>query len=242
MVSVNRVYEKVLALANKEQRGYITPQEFNLFADMAQMEIFEQYFYDLEQRQRGTGNQFDYADISENIQQKIYQFQITDASAGVMAEGKASLSPDVYRLGAVRVQYKGKNKVIAEEIQGHESIIFGTQTNSTTSATHIFPHYIRVGSNIQIHPHPDALVGDMVFVDYISKPQKPNWTYITVANRGSALYNPGADDHKDFSIHASEENKLVIKILQFAGVVLKDNTLLQAAASKEIMKEQQEKQ
>ena len=36
-VSVDRVYQKVLALANKEQRGYITPQEFNLFADHAQM-------------------------------------------------------------------------------------------------------------------------------------------------------------------------------------------------------------
>ena len=40
MVSVDNVYQKVLALANKEQRGYITPQEFNLFADHAQMEIF----------------------------------------------------------------------------------------------------------------------------------------------------------------------------------------------------------
>ena len=52
MVSVDRVYQKVLAIANKEQRGYITPQEFNLFADHAQKEIFEQYFYDLSQLKR----------------------------------------------------------------------------------------------------------------------------------------------------------------------------------------------
>ena len=32
MVSIDTVYQRVLALANKEQRGYITPQEFNLFA------------------------------------------------------------------------------------------------------------------------------------------------------------------------------------------------------------------
>ena len=38
-VSIDKVYQKVLAFANKEQRGYITPQEFNLFADQAQMEI-----------------------------------------------------------------------------------------------------------------------------------------------------------------------------------------------------------
>ena len=38
-ISIDKVYQKVLAFANKEQRGYITPQEFNLFADQAQMEI-----------------------------------------------------------------------------------------------------------------------------------------------------------------------------------------------------------
>jgi hypothetical protein len=55
-ISIDRVYQKVLALANKEQRGYITPQEFNLFADMAQNEIFEQYFYDINQWTRQHGN------------------------------------------------------------------------------------------------------------------------------------------------------------------------------------------
>ena len=40
-VSIDTVYQRVLVLANKEQRGYITPQEFNLLANQAQMEIFE---------------------------------------------------------------------------------------------------------------------------------------------------------------------------------------------------------
>jgi hypothetical protein len=52
MISIDTVYQKVLALANKEQRGYITPQEYNLFANHAQMEILEQYFYDLNQFKR----------------------------------------------------------------------------------------------------------------------------------------------------------------------------------------------
>ncbi len=47
MINIDTVYQRVLALANKEQRGYITPQEFNIFANQAQMDIFEQYFYDL---------------------------------------------------------------------------------------------------------------------------------------------------------------------------------------------------
>ena len=55
MVLVDTVYQRVLALANKEQRGYITPQEFNLFANQAQMDIFDQYFYDLNQFKRLPG-------------------------------------------------------------------------------------------------------------------------------------------------------------------------------------------
>ena len=48
-VSVDTVYQRVLAILNKEQRGYVTPQEFNLFANQAQMDLFEQYFYDINQ-------------------------------------------------------------------------------------------------------------------------------------------------------------------------------------------------
>ena len=47
MVNIDTVYQKVLVLSNKEQRGYITPQEFNLLADKAQLEIFNSYFHDI---------------------------------------------------------------------------------------------------------------------------------------------------------------------------------------------------
>ena len=62
-VNINTVYQRVLAIANKEQRGYITPQEFNLFANQAQLDIFEQYFYDLNQFSRGLGNDTTYSDM-----------------------------------------------------------------------------------------------------------------------------------------------------------------------------------
>ena len=72
-VSINKVYQKVLALANKEQRGYITPQEFNLFADHAQMEIFEQYFYDIDQFERNPSSDMD--DLLKQKTQIFKKFQ-----------------------------------------------------------------------------------------------------------------------------------------------------------------------
>ena len=61
-VSIDTVYQRVLTLANKEQRGYITPQEFNLLANQAQMEIFEQYFRDIEQFNKTPGNTQEFSD------------------------------------------------------------------------------------------------------------------------------------------------------------------------------------
>ena len=67
MINVDRIYQRVLTLANKEQRGYITPQEFNLFANQAQMDIFEQYFYDQDQFMKMPGNDSTHGDMVDII-------------------------------------------------------------------------------------------------------------------------------------------------------------------------------
>ena len=92
---------------------------------------------------------------------------------------------------------------------------------------------------IQIFPYP--VTGDSVYIDYIRKPKSPKWTYIT-GTQGTALYNPGAGSHQDFDLHSSEENQLVIKILQLAGVAIKDFNLVQVATQEEVKNIQQEKQ
>ena len=44
-ISVDTVYKTVLSILNKEQRGYLTPDEFNRIATQVQLEIFEKLFY-----------------------------------------------------------------------------------------------------------------------------------------------------------------------------------------------------
>ena len=76
-VSVDTVYQRVLAILNKEQRGYVTPQEFNLFANQAQSDIFEQYFYDINQFGRMHGNDTEYSDMLNLLNEKINIFEKT---------------------------------------------------------------------------------------------------------------------------------------------------------------------
>tara|TARA_R100001015_G_scaffold4469_1_gene1584 strand:+ start:54 stop:788 length:735 start_codon:yes stop_codon:yes gene_type:complete len=244
MISVDKVYQKVLALANKEQRGYITPQEFNLFADHAQMEIFEQYFYDLEQRQRAPGNELDYADMVTNLEEKISMFEISNQAVGLQTEGEVYISsdiPDFYRLGNVSVAYSGGHKINADKIQLNELNNYRNAPLAKWAKTR--PVYSKFSTSItpvviKIYPQMDQM---SVSISYIRKPKKPNWTYLIGSSR-NALYNPSASDHNDFELHNSEENDLVLKILQLAGISIKDLQLAGVATQQEMKTLQQEKQ
>ncbi len=79
-VNIDTVYQTVLAIANKEQRGYLTPQEFNLMASRAQREIFEQYFYDINRFSRMPGNSTEFSDMLYILEEKLASFRVNDAS------------------------------------------------------------------------------------------------------------------------------------------------------------------
>ena len=51
-INVDTVYKTVLLILNKEQRGYMTPLEFNKIGAQVQLEIFEGYLNDLNQQLR----------------------------------------------------------------------------------------------------------------------------------------------------------------------------------------------
>ena len=72
MVLTDSVYKTVLNILNKENRGYVTPAEFNTLAKQAQNEIFEGYF---SSRNYAITNSSDYSDIRKNIEEKIALFE-----------------------------------------------------------------------------------------------------------------------------------------------------------------------
>ena len=241
-VSVDKVYQKVLALANKEQRGYITPQEFNLFADHAQMDIFEQYFYDLEQRQRGIGNELDYGDIITNIEEKISIFAEHDKSVGAQGSISNDIS-NIYRLSSVKVKYQTEvNYRIADKMQLSEiSKYENAPLTAPTKSNPVYTKFSTISIPIKIKIYPTPIGGDIVTVNYTRKPKSPNWTYL-ISGSKNALYNPVGAGHQDFELHPSEENNLTIKILQLAGVAIKDFNLAQIAGQEEASVVQQQKQ
>tara|TARA_R110002012_G_scaffold104988_1_gene245730 strand:+ start:86 stop:769 length:684 start_codon:yes stop_codon:yes gene_type:complete len=227
MVSIDKVYQKVLAFANKEQRGYITPQEFNLFADQAQKEIFEQYFYDLNQFMRRTGNSEEYSDMIHNINEKIAVLENTS-----MIVNSVISANDMYRLGTV---IKGGN-IIVEEVQQND--ILEMNMSYLTKSTNKRPVYVRTGRLTINFYGSNGIENFNGTCTYVRKPLKPSWGYVVV--NGKAMYNPS--NKVDFELHPAEETELVYKILKFAGVSMKRDDVVGVAQGLESSQVQQEKQ
>ena len=233
-VSIDTVYQRVLAIANKEQRGYITPQEFNLFANQAQMDIFEQYFYDINQFNRAPGNDTEYSNMLDLLNEKIAVFQKYMQDVTVTGARVGTIPSDVYRLGTV--MYVGSTyPVEIDEVRHNE--VLDLEKSPLTRATLTRPYYIRLTkSTIELYPSTLAS-SSSVRCNYVDKPIKASWAY-TVVN-GEALYN--STSAVDFELHDSEETELVLKILELSGISIEDPQLYQLAAQEEGKRLQQEK-
>ena len=233
MVSIDTVYQRVLALANKEQRGYITPQEFNLFANQAQMDMFQQYFYDINQFGRIPGNSTGGSDMLNYLEEKISIFEETK-NVNKNATG------EFYNVGAaISDLYKIDNIIYNDNYsceQVNSNQLQNIRNSPLLSPTTYNPIYILKRLN-KLFLYPVGLE-EKITVNYIRKPEKVEWSGYSIS--GSELYD--STNSVDFELHPSEETKLVIKILQLAGIAMKDPNLYQVGAAEDNKNIQQEKQ
>jgi hypothetical protein len=85
---INGVRNSVLSVLNKNNYGYISPSDFNLFAANSQMEIYEEYFSSYNkvinaENSRASG--VDYADIEQPIAEVLEYFLRTDYLSKISA-------------------------------------------------------------------------------------------------------------------------------------------------------------
>ena len=232
MVSIDTVYQKVLALANKEQRGYITPQDFNLFANQAQLEIFEQYFYDVNQASRQPGNDTNYSDMRTLLDEKIQLFEqfkdvpFTSVFGTLGVYDFAGAEDDIYRVqmltyGDINVS---PFPIVFEKVTEKE--FHQIQQSPLTRSTAIRPIYAqqRGGFSWSFYT---SVSPSRIQVTYIRKPEKVNWTYVVINKQ--AMYDANAST-QNFELHPSEENQLVNKILRLAGISNEQPDIMRAGA------------
>tara|TARA_R110000851_G_scaffold68879_1_gene154588 strand:- start:846 stop:1559 length:714 start_codon:yes stop_codon:yes gene_type:complete len=235
-ISIDTIYQRVLALANKEQRGYITPQEFNLFANQAQQEIFEQYFYALNQATRIPGNDYVYADIDSMLEEKLQIFDFEDDNAVIGTYANAApndkILPDyIYRIH--RIELNAVNCEILN-VQDYRDV--------TAAGALVKPLPTRPIANIRNNVvrvfNGNFTIPTMIY--YFRKPTQVRWAYFVINDK--ALHDTSALNTVNFELHDSEESELVYKILKFAGISMKRDDIMRAGQGMELVQTQQEKQ
>jgi len=247
-VNVDTVYQRVLAILNKEQRGYVTPQEFNLFANQAQLDIFEQYFYDINQFGRLPGNDTEFSDMLNILNEKINIFETNGAMTYDVPSESWSTPGNLYRLGTImyanvttsKSLYPTPNTVVTTttlveaERTNYNEYLYINQSDYL-KPTNARPVFIASSTGYKVYGAAALITG--VSCNYIKVPSKVEWGYQMVY--GEALYD--ATTSVNFELHTSEETELVIKILAFAGLAIQDVQVYQVAAQIEAQTNQQEK-
>tara|TARA_R100000935_G_C2828365_1_gene163585 strand:- start:945 stop:1892 length:948 start_codon:yes stop_codon:yes gene_type:complete len=313
---INSVRNSVLSIINKNNYGYISPSDFNLFATQAQMDLFEDYFYlynsqIVKENKRLSGS--GYADITKGLVEVIDSFSVesfltqvgvantynlpadyylidkvfyysnllsTGATDGATTAFKLidstqnfaatvtvgslvvnttsttqayvtaidsatqlSLSSDLMTTAQNYSIYSNTN--IREVERVTQNKIFRLTNSNLTAPNTSYPAYVLggatsllAGNTITVYPSTINGAAD-VKTQYVRYPRPPKWTYVELVG-GEPLFNAGAADFQDFELPDSDEPMIVNKILEYAGISIRETAISKFGSSQEAEENQQE--
>lgn len=240
---INSVRNTVLSILNKNNYGYISPSDFNLYSKQSQLEVFEEYFSEYNkvtnmQNLRTAGS--DYADIRKPIEEAMEVFSQTSTLSQVTPSSNRFYLPSLTTTG---FDYFLINKVLCYDGSGAQRVFKGEAEKVThskitmlvnsllTTPTETYPAYTQEGGVMTVYPSSINLPNE-VDAQYFRYPKDPKWTYITLAN-GEPVFDQSQPDYQDFEVPAEDEFKIVTKILQYAGMSIREITAVQFGASEE---------
>ena len=240
-LNVDTVYKTVLLIMNKEQRGYVTPDEFNKIATQVQLQIFENYFEDYTQQLRTPQNTSEYSERLKELDNKISIFKTTAtgaqltyvASTPAYFQGptfiSAAMPPgqspqtSVYKLGTVIYKAETQYEIECQRAQKNDFLLFNK--SPLTRPTASFPQYLWENERITIYPQSINNVNDIT-ISYIKKPQDVVWGYTQSGN--AYIYNATLSVWPE--LDSTEQVNFILKVLMYMGIVVNDPLIIQAAA------------
>tara|TARA_Y100000592_G_scaffold25604_1_gene40364 strand:- start:11691 stop:12707 length:1017 start_codon:yes stop_codon:yes gene_type:complete len=166
MPNIDSVYKTVLLILNKEQRGYMTPDEFNRIGSQVQREIFETYFEDLNQQVRVQQTEYDYSNRVFNTDEKVSEFK-TEKSL-TKSNGKFPLPDDLYRINTLT--HGDFNEVTRLTRNEYYNIAKSPLTKPDEKC----PVYLLEDNKVIVYPES---LSDNIKVQYVKAPLDIRWGY-----------------------------------------------------------------
>lgn len=225
---IDLVYKTLSTILNKENTGHVSPTEFNVLANNVQLEIVRGYFEDENRdknRQNAGSTNKGYANLPFNERQRIDQFAAVVTIP--LATDRFNLPADLYFIeddGITSGTNETQANVVIEEAQRNR---IGYLNRSIAAPTELYPVYERYGPYIIVYP---IAISEIV-MRYIRQPLQPNWTFqtVTVNGKDTELFNPADVAYQDFELHESEFSNIVLKMLSYFGINLREADVIQVA-------------
>ena len=237
-MTIDEVYRLVQTFASKDQRGFITPSEFNLLAKQAELELYNKRLSIVKEKTPTRRSQGIYG---ESLSPELARQDIAAFLKNTVANITNSDSPNVGGTAVINADYI---ESIFTSIDEEHSI----STNVPIDI--IEPKDInQILRSSLVKPsmeYPVALIGPAsdsrkvlsifpeniktINVYYYLYENTPNWNYVTIA--GKPVHD--AANSTSFQISSRVHGELVIKILEYLGVSIREADVVQYAQASEL--------
>jgi len=240
-MTINEVYKLVQIFANKEQRGFITPSDFNLLAKQAELELYNKRLDIVKEKSQPKKIAGYYKEglAPEVAEQDLIHF--------LKIEEVGLSSDDASYYGTYA--NKTMDYISSITIQSDEGHSLGTNVpvdivtpdtvnqilrSSLVKPSMSYPIALISGTGglgKRIILFPNTLKSCTVY--YYRYDNNPKWSYVTIA--GKPVYDASTSKHLAISERCHGE--LVVKILEYLGVHLREADVVQYASGKEVQQD-----
>tara|TARA_R100000773_G_C4214432_1_gene113372 strand:+ start:675 stop:1418 length:744 start_codon:yes stop_codon:yes gene_type:complete len=243
-MSIDEIYRLVQTFANKEQRGFITPSDFNLLAKQAELELINKRIEVLQEKSQAkkisgireesltpevAEQDLAYFLIATEYKAKLVPITSGYSEAEIIIDKNTLLIKEIFILPDESL---GINSHIPLELVSSENIN-KILRSSLVKPSMDFPVGLMSGNfinqNLKIKIFPDNIENVIVY-GYMYPRRSPNWSYVTVA--GKPVHDPSTSTQ--FNLPSRTHGEIVIKILEYLGVNLREAQLVQYAQANEI--------
>lgn len=216
---INNAYEAVNILLNKDQRGKISPIEFNGIVNQAQNKVTAELLPDykkliLRQNRFNFGSGFA-KQPHFNIQAIEYYLKkevITDR----YAQSDVELPEDTWFFSEAYTP-----ESLIEKLENNRFNL--VKRSNRMKPNDCFPVCTLLGSTLSLFP-----AQKQVEIHYLRKPKAPKWTFEIIGDE--PIFNPDKPDFQDIDVHHSLISTLFIEIVQMCGINLREADIEQYIA------------
>ena len=219
---IDRVHQTVKAYLNTNNRGNFAPKKFDNILHHIVNQKFEELLFDvnrlLNKENKGLLNG-GMENLTDRVREKI-QHYLEPEKELAYANNVFTLPSDMRYFDSV--EFDGEMIELCKSNKEFKAV-------ATTNPTSEYPIGLKMGNILKVLPED---IDDDVTMSYLRNPKQAKWTYTVVG--GVEIFNPSATDYQDIDIHPSEEDDIIVRVLQGFGIELKEQDIQQATQDEKV--------